>query len=143
MGLGQHGVIFSFESRWWNVVIEVMSRVGGEKQKVVVLKTVFRQKDMRLQRLLREVRYVANWGPIELLGPCFATVRPRHRVDGVARLGTGHRTAEPRRRVRRGISRGEHQVRFRRGFDRQALRAEQRREPLQPAEAGRVGLACS
>ena len=60
MGLGQHGVIFSFESRWWNVVIEVMSRVGGEKQKVVVLKTVFRQKDMRLQRLLREVRYVAN-----------------------------------------------------------------------------------
>lgn len=65
MGLGQHGVIFSFESRWWNVVIEVMSRVGGEKQKVVVLKTVFRQKDMRLQRLLCEVRYVANWGPIE------------------------------------------------------------------------------
>lgn len=65
MGLGQHGVIFSFESRWWNVVIEVMSRVGGEKQKVVVLKTVFRQKDMRLQRLLREVRYVANWGAIE------------------------------------------------------------------------------
>ena len=65
MGLGQHGVIFSFESRWWNTVIEVMSRVGGEKQKVVVLKTVFRQKDMRLQRLLREVRYVANWGPIE------------------------------------------------------------------------------
>ena len=65
MGLGQHGVIFSFESRWWNTVIEVMSRVGGEKQKVVVLKTVFRQKDMRLQRLLREVRYVANWGAIE------------------------------------------------------------------------------
>ena len=46
-------------------MIEVMSRVGGEKQKVVVLKTVFRQKDMRLQRLLREVRYVANWGAIE------------------------------------------------------------------------------
>lgn len=46
-------------------MIEVMSRLGGEKQKVVVLQTVFRQKDMRLQRLLREVRYVANWGPIE------------------------------------------------------------------------------
>ncbi|CBK21709.2 uncharacterized protein [Blastocystis hominis] len=50
VGLGRNGVIFCFEARWWNAVVE----------HTMIMRKVFRQKDPALQALLREVRYVGE-----------------------------------------------------------------------------------